>query len=88
MVFFQGVEGQLKEILVLLADCFDESEVSEVQDFIDAGEYGLALETLVDIIFEENKRVPNEILIISKKVAQKMGLDELIIEKKLLLNCL
>ena len=88
MDLFQDVERQLKGMLVLLADCFNESEVSEVQDFIDAGEYGLALETLVDIIFEENKKVPKETLMISKKVAQKMGLDELSVEKKLRLNCL
>ena len=38
---------------------FSGDEKREVSEFADAEEYGLALETFVDIIFEENKNLPN-----------------------------
>ncbi len=31
-----------------------------MQEFIDVGEYGIALETIIDIINEESKNITNE----------------------------
>ena len=55
----------------------------EVQEFIDVGEYGLALDTLVDIVDEEGKQVPLEVLSLVCELAEVMLLDKSVFEEKL-----
>lgn len=43
---YRKIETTLDLLLMALPDSFSESESIEVQEFIDAGEYGIALETL------------------------------------------
>lgn len=80
---YQSIENMLLRLLGLLFEVFTDSEKSEVQDFIDAGEYGLALETLVDIVIEENKRIPRESLALVCELADVMQLNKKVIEQKL-----
>lgn len=46
----------LPEFFELLDALFSEEEKAEVDHFIQVGEYGLALETIVDICFDEGKK--------------------------------
>ena len=80
---YQYIEDMLLRLLGLLLETFTDSEKSEVQDFIDAGEYGLALETLVDIVTEENKQVSGESLALVCELADVMQLDKKVFEEKL-----
>ena len=80
---YRYIEELLLRLLGLLLEIFTDSEICEVRDFIDAGEYGLALETLVDIVIEENKLVSKESLALVCELADVMGLDKKVFEEKL-----
>jgi hypothetical protein len=54
---FASLEKGLNGILESLEGDLSPAEQKEVQDFVDAGEYGVALETLVAIFAEENKKI-------------------------------
>ena len=54
---------------------FSESESIEVQEFIDVGEYGIALETIIDIINEESKNITNEAEFLIEKAGRIMNMD-------------
>lgn len=60
---------------MLLAKFFTESERSEVTNYVEVGEFGLALDNMVDIIIEERKQVGVEILDGIVALAALMGLD-------------
>lgn len=75
-VDFQYIEQLLLKLLMLLTTVFSESEITEVQEFIDVGEYGLALETLVDIIDEEDKLVEHDVQKLVLEAASAMSLDK------------
>ena len=81
---YQLIEQIFAQLLFLLKDVFDDLEVDEVKDFIDVGEYGIALDTLVGIIDEESKIVSQEAIDLVKKIAIAMSLDFYFIEKKLI----
>ncbi len=83
MINYKHIEELLIRLLDLLNTVFIESERKEVHDFIDVGEYGLALETLVDIVDEENKKVPGEVLLLVKELAIAMQIDYEALSKKL-----
>ncbi len=80
---YQYIEKLLLRLLNLLLGVFNGSEATEVQDFIDAGEYGLALETLVDIVIEDNKQISHESFLLIHELADVMQLDKKELEKKL-----
>ncbi len=69
---------RLEEDLVQLLDempSFTSSEASEVQQFLAAGEYGVAFETLCGIINEEHKVVPLEVRPKIRAFAEHMKID-------------
>lgn len=80
---YQYIEDLLLRLLGLSLGIFTNSEKGEVQDFIDVGEYGLALETMVNIVVEENKQVSGEFLNLVYELAEVMQLDKKVLEKKL-----
>lgn len=82
-LYYQYIEELLLRLLGLLLAVFTDSEKSEVQDFVDVGEYGLALETLVDIVTEENKQIPSGALNLVCELAEVMQLDKNVFEEKL-----
>ncbi len=54
------IESIFANLNTFLKDDFSVSETLEMQSFIDVGEYGLAAETVVDIILEEKKQVSSK----------------------------
>ena len=80
---YQYIEDLLLRLLGLLLGIFSDAERSEVQEFIEIGEYGLALETLVDVVVEEEKQVPRECLELVCELAGVMKLDDKVFEEKL-----
>jgi hypothetical protein len=80
---YQCIEESLLRVISLLSVVFTDSERNEVQEFIDVGEYGLALETLVDIVLEENKQIPGKVLMLVDELADVMKLDKAVFEEKL-----
>lgn len=83
---YQHIEELLLRLLALLASTFTDLERNEVQEFIDVGEYGLSLETLVDIINEEGKQLPSEASKLVYELAEVMLLDKGVFEDKLCID--
>ena len=52
-----------------------ENEQADVTMFLDAGEYGIALETFGDILREGGKRLPVELATRFRAIGVGMGLD-------------
>lgn len=80
---YQRVEELLSRLLALLAPTFSAEEILEVREFVEVGEYGLALETLVDIVIEESKRIPSEEVNLIYELADAMNLDRKWYEERL-----
>jgi hypothetical protein len=55
---------------------FDEHEVSDVEEFLRASEFGLALHTFVDIVVEKRIVIPPEALELCDRLVKLMDLPE------------
>ncbi|MCT6881280.1 hypothetical protein BGI10_04760 [Snodgrassella alvi] len=69
---YQEVEENFGNLISLLNKSFISKEIDEIKDFVDYGEYGLALDTLIDIIKEENKEINNDIFQYIAKLSNLM----------------
>ena len=65
----------LIELLDASSEVFSDSERTEVQAFIDVGEYGLALETVACIYVEENKQPSHKVISLIEKLTNKMSME-------------
>ena len=83
MADYSFLNQQLTRLLSLLNDVLSNSEISEVQEFIDVDEYGLAFHTLLDIIDEESKSITERAFELAKHIAITMEFDGKAVEKKL-----
>lgn len=72
---YQEIENHLSSLLKALEQIFSSSEIAEVHEFIDYGEYGSALDTVMDIITEENKIINNYVLTKIINIYITMDLD-------------
>jgi hypothetical protein len=70
---YQMLEGEINALLASLPTLRD-SDRTDVVHFIEVGEFGLALETLVGAFFEDGQKLPDEIL---PRVRQLVGLMDL-----------
>jgi hypothetical protein len=57
---YRNLEEKLQELLAIQST-LKESDRSDVLHFIDVGEYGLALETLVGALIEDQQKLPTEV---------------------------
>ncbi|NJM37553.1 MAG: MafI family immunity protein [Akkermansiaceae bacterium] len=71
---YKQLETDLRELLGAMS-CFSPSEVEEVEQFLEAGEYGLAFETFCGIAKEENKPVSNVLRPKVRALAHQMEID-------------
>lgn len=82
---YKRLEADLNELLGAMST-FTASEIAEVEQFLSAGEYGLAFETICGIANEESKPIPLELRSKVRKLAEQMEIDpvwwmELVIEE-------
>lgn len=80
---YQGLENHFVNLMKKLEPILTSSEISEVSEFIDYNEYGLALDTIVGIIVEEGKIIDNNILKQMIEISIIMDVDSEIIGEKL-----
>lgn len=85
---YKEIEAKLFELIDMLETCFTQPELDEVIEFIKYNEYGLALDTVVDIIIEEDKRISNDILNVIIKLSDIMDLDSEGLNKKMIAHIL
>jgi len=76
---FDEIESMLSQLLMAVAMEFSDSERTEVQRFIDVGEYGLALETAAAIYSEEEKTATAEVVDLIERLASEMSMDSALI---------
>ena len=72
---FSIVESLFSQLLPALNGVFSVSEIAEVSEFVDVGEYGLALDTAVDIFVEEGKVAGDEVIALVRLLATAMKLS-------------
>ena len=81
---YQNIEKLLTQLLQSVAENFSETEEREVQEFIDAGEYGIALETFAGIVEEEKKVISEHVIVLVRQAAAAMQIRESVFDAKLL----
>ncbi|MCO6517995.1 MAG: MafI family immunity protein [Snodgrassella sp.] len=81
---YQEVEENFGNLISLLNKSFISKEIDEIKDFVDYGEYGLALDTLIDIIKEENKEINNGIFQYIAELSNLMEQNMEVITKDLI----
>jgi hypothetical protein len=72
---FDQIELLFKQLLNASEPVLSEAELDEIRHFVDVGEYGLALETAVDIFAEERKVLPPGAIRCISSLAGTMKLD-------------
>jgi hypothetical protein len=75
LAYYRGLEENLRALLAKLRTVLNPPETSEVEEFLDAGEYGIALETLCSALHTEDKPVSSEVVDGISKLAEQMELD-------------
>jgi hypothetical protein len=81
--YFNEIEAQLQSILLTLGPQLSPEESREISHFLDVGEYGLALQTLTDLLIEEGKEISlstyNDIVGVAKRmgVEREVALEDL-----------
>ena len=72
---FAVIEAKFRNLLDKLRSGFSALETGEVTTFLEAGEYGIALETLCSIIIEEKKSVTEEVYTLIDELGRQMEMD-------------
>jgi hypothetical protein len=73
-LYYQELEKDLNQLLLTLNN-LTPSEISEVDQFLAAGEYGIAFEAICGVITEEGKHVPQVVRSIIRELANRMKID-------------
>jgi len=82
-VDFAEIENRFTLLLDRLDGLLSAAERREVEDFVDVGEYGVALETLSSLLVEERKVFPAETLCEIAALAETMGIRKSVVTKAL-----
>lgn len=72
---FDEIETMLAQLLIASTPVLSDTELAEVQRFVDVGEYGLALETAAAIYAEEDKVATAEVIALIERLATAMSID-------------
>jgi hypothetical protein len=73
--YYDELETRLGSILLTLGPQLSPEESWEVNHFLDVGEYGLALQTLTDLLIEERKKIRRGTYNDIAEVAKRMGME-------------
>jgi len=80
---YDSLKEKLDNLLSSLNSVFTKAELLEVEHFIENNEFGLAFETLCDIIVEEKKDINSETYRNIKQFGSEIGIDHTILHKPL-----
>jgi len=82
-LYYKSLETIFDQELKLLTPVLTNIEKEEVREFLIANEYGVALQTLRDLLVEENKKISKEAFDLLEILAKNMKIYELIITPEL-----
>ena len=80
---FEEIEILFSNFLAVAKPDLSDSECAEIQKFVDVGEYGLALETGVDIYIEEKKIASENVVALIDRLAVAMSMERSPLLKRL-----
>ncbi|WP_373322334.1 MafI family immunity protein [Chitinimonas viridis] len=80
---YDSIELDFAHLLTAMQPMLSASECDEVREYVDVGEYGLALRTAVAIYVEESKVATAEVRELISRLAKKMGQDAEVLLKRL-----
>lgn len=69
---YDSIERAFTDLLDSVSTDFSDEELKEIRDFLDVTEYGLALQTFVDIVVDEQKHIPHRAATICEELARLM----------------
>jgi hypothetical protein len=72
---FTKIENLFTEILSEVNTEFSQDEIQEISEYLDHGEYGLALDVIVAIIVEEKKELSKTVALLIKKLMEEMSIE-------------
>ncbi len=72
---FNAVETLFSRLFAAVERVVPESELSDVRSFVDYGEYGIALEGVVDILARNGTAVTQEMRSLLERLAAMMSMD-------------
>lgn len=75
MVNSKSVVDSLNLMLFSVRGSLSESEVSTIQEYIDVGEWKLAIETLCTFLYEKNISVSRQSYRLIEKAGESLGID-------------
>ena len=73
---YSMIESLFSRLLLKLNGVFSVSEIAEVSEFVDHGEYGLALDAVVGIFVEELKVAQDDVIALVQSLANAMALSD------------
>lgn len=73
---YDAIERTFTDLLDSVSTGFSEEELREIREFLDATEYGLALQTFIDVVVEEQKRIPHHAVTLCEELARLMDLTQ------------
>lgn len=73
---YDAIEKRFEQLLSVMASSCTDTELKEVRDFLEVSEYGLALETFIDIVKEESKRISIAACSAVEELAALMGASD------------
>ena len=73
---YDVIEKRFDQLLAVAASSFTDAELKEVRDFLEVKEYGLALETFIDIVKDESKRISIGACSAAEELAALMGISD------------
>jgi len=71
---YDAIERIFTDLLGSISTEFSEEELQEIREFLDATEYGLALQTFIDVVVEEQKRIPHHAVSLCEELARLMDI--------------
>ncbi len=83
MSSFNEIESLFSKLLVAGGSVLADQELAEIKSFIDVGEYGLALQTAVDIFVEEDKIAPDDVVSLIERIAAAMSIEPALMLQRL-----
>jgi hypothetical protein len=72
---FAEIEAQLRSVLAGIGQYTSTSDVEEVSEYLDVGEYGLALRTICELLTEKGSAIPSRLYQLISDIGCRMQMD-------------
>jgi hypothetical protein len=80
MFDYKLVENNLNQALLFLSEVLSETQIDFIRSYIDSGEWRLALETLCEILSEDELPISTKVYELLQEIGTYLGLEETTLE--------